>query len=87
MLIDIPVETGKNFGVTMLASPTTSATLMDDKGAVAGTSLGATPASSWWFRSIFVDRPVTAGTWKLKLENTGTAKSEVLVTTWKDAAP
>jgi pimeloyl-ACP methyl ester carboxylesterase len=85
IILDIPVEQAANFGVTMLADATVSATLTDDKGAVAGANLATTPEARGWFRSIRVDRPVTAGTWKMKLENTGTARSKVIVTTWKDA--
>ncbi|HEX6280259.1 MAG TPA: alpha/beta hydrolase [Pyrinomonadaceae bacterium] len=68
--LEIPVTAGQNFGVVFMAAPGISATLIDANGNVAGTNLASKPEASAWFRSIFIDRPVTAGTWKVRLENT-----------------
>ena len=70
VFVDVPVTAGPNVGVVFMAMPGVSATLLDASGAVAGTNLTGKPEASSWFRSIFVDRPVKAGTWKLKIENT-----------------
>lgn len=68
--IEVPVTPGPNFGLVFMAPAGVSATLVDAKGSVAGSNLAGKPEASAWFRSIFVDRPVTAGTWKIRLENT-----------------
>lgn len=34
------------------------------------------------FRSIFIDRPITKGTWKLRLSNEGELESEVILASW-----
>ena len=68
-----------------MAASDVSATLFDAQGAEVGKNLTKTPAASAWFRSIFVDKAVTAGTWKLKLENTSDRELEAIVATWKDA--
>jgi hypothetical protein len=62
-----------------------SATLVNDKGIVVGKSLAKTPAANAWFRSIYFEKGVAAGTWKLKVENTSDRELELVVATWKDA--
>lgn len=66
-------------GVTLLAAPDVSASLIDDQGGTAGTSLTKTPSAHQLFRSILVDRPVADGSWTLRLENSGEGEREVLV--------
>jgi hypothetical protein len=80
--ISIPVTAAQDVGVTFMSSPSISATLVDDKGIVVGTNLADSPEGRGWFRSIFYDKPVTAGTWKLHVQNTGDAQGEIVVTTW-----
>jgi hypothetical protein len=83
--IEIPVEQANNFGLTFMADAQISATLYNDKGVIVGKNITKTPEANSWFRSIFVDKGVTSGTWKLKLENTSERELEVILTTWKDA--
>ncbi|HEX8367435.1 MAG TPA: hypothetical protein VF604_02620 [Pyrinomonadaceae bacterium] len=83
--IEIPVPTAQNFGITFMADSNVSATLSSDKGEVLGKNLTKTPEANLWFRSIFVNRNVSAGTWKLKLENTSDREHEAIIATWKDA--
>jgi pimeloyl-ACP methyl ester carboxylesterase len=83
--IEIPVEQALNFGLTFMAASDVSATLFDDKGEIVGKNLTKTPEASSWFRSIYFDKPVTAATWKLKLENTSDRELEAILATWKDA--
>jgi pimeloyl-ACP methyl ester carboxylesterase len=83
--VEIPVAAALNFGLTFMASNEISATLFDDKGAMVGKNLTRTPEANAWFRSIYVDKNVTAGTWKLKLENTSDRELEAVMATWKDA--
>jgi len=85
--VEIPVAAGAaNFGVTFMADALVSAALADDKGTARGQSLAGSPESRGFFRTIFVDKNVAAGTWKLKLENTGTTEATAVVAAWSDAA-
>jgi triacylglycerol esterase/lipase EstA (alpha/beta hydrolase family) len=83
--IEIPVTEALNFGLTFMAASDISATLFDDKGAIVGKNLTKTPEANAWFRSIYVDKRVAAGTWKLKLENTSDRELEAILATWKDS--
>ncbi len=83
--IEIPVEAATNFGVTFMADAQISATLFDDKNVIVGKNLTKTPEANVWFRSIFVDKNVTGGTWKLQLENASDRELEAILTTWKNA--
>lgn len=83
--IEIPVSQAQNLGLTFMAISDVSATLFDATGSIVGKNLAKTPESNAFFRSMFVDRPTSAGTWKIKLENTSDREAEVVLATWKDA--
>lgn len=83
--IEIPVEAAQNLGITFMAAPSMSVTLVDDKGAAAGKNLAGSAESRGMFRSIYIDKPVSKGTWKLRVENTGTMELEIILTTWANA--
>jgi pimeloyl-ACP methyl ester carboxylesterase len=83
--IEIPVAAAEGFGVTFMANALVSATLLDEKGSVVGKNLAGTPEASGFFRTIFADRGVTAGSWRLRLENTGRAESPVIIAAWSRA--
>jgi hypothetical protein len=59
--------------------------LINDKGVVVGRNLAKTPEANAWFRSIFVDKAITADIWKLKIENTSDREVEAVLTTWSNA--
>lgn len=80
--IEIPVMDAANFGITFMANPNISATLLNDKGSAVGKNLSGSPESKSFFRTIFFDKPVTSGTWKLKLENTGDFESTAIIAVW-----
>jgi hypothetical protein len=82
--IEIPIAAGANFGVTFMASSDVSAILSNQSNVIVGTNLTKTADAAQWFRSIFYDKPTTAGTWHLKLENTSDRESEVVLTTWSN---
>jgi hypothetical protein len=84
--VEIPVEAAQNFGLTFMAESDVSATLFNDKGVIVGKNLTKTPEANAWFRSIYIDKPTTAGTWKLKLENTSDRELDTVLAAWKDAA-
>ena len=77
--VELPVKAGRSLGLTFLAAPDVSATLTDDRGAPAGASLTKTPGAVQLFRSIHVDRAVTASRWTIRLENSGDVEREVLI--------
>jgi hypothetical protein len=83
--IEIPVEQAENLGLTFMASSDVSATLVNDKGVVVGKNASDLPESRAFFRSIYFDKSVQNGMWKLKLENTGTLEATAIVTTWNIA--
>lgn len=83
--IEIPVAAAANFGVTFMADAKVSATLADGRGAPRGRNLADSPESRGYFRTIFVERGVAGGTWRLRLENTGTFEAVAVITTWSDA--
>lgn len=83
--IDVPVEAVQNFGITFMALPDISVTLINDKGVVVGRNLAKTPEANAWVRSIYIDKGVTAGTWKLRLENTADRETKAILTTWSNA--
>ena len=85
--IEIPTEQAENLGITYMATPIISVSLINDKGAIVGKNLAKTPESYTWFRSIFVDKNVTPGTWKLKLENTSAEEREAVIAVWFNAKP
>lgn len=83
--IEIPVAAAATFGVTFMAGAQVSATLADEKAAVRGKNLAGSPESRGFFRTIFVEGNVSAGTWKLRLENTGKLEASAVVAAWSDA--
>jgi pimeloyl-ACP methyl ester carboxylesterase len=83
--IELPVAAAEGFGVTFMANALVSATLFDEKGSVVGKNLAGAPEASGFFRTIFDDRGVTAGTWKLRLENTGKAPASAVIAAWSKA--
>lgn len=83
--VEIPVAAAQNFGVTFIADSRMSVTLVDANGAVLGKNLADSPEARSMFRSVFVDKPVTAGTWKLRIENTGDLEMEIVLTAWANA--
>ncbi|MET0753314.1 MAG: hypothetical protein ABWZ66_08065 [Pyrinomonadaceae bacterium] len=85
MEIEIPVEQALNFGLTFMADASVSATLFNDKGVIVGKNPAKTPEANSWFRSIFVNNAVSAGTWKLKLENTSDKEFEAIIAAWDNA--
>jgi pimeloyl-ACP methyl ester carboxylesterase len=83
--VPIPVANATNFGITFMAAREISATLYDDKGAIVGRNLAGTPEAGATFRSVFVDKAVTAGTWKLRLESTSAQQRQAVIAAWTNA--
>jgi len=77
--IEVPVRDGSSAGVVLVAAPAVSATLKDASGAIVGESKGGMEAMKEIFRTIAVEKQVTNGVWKLKLENLGNEAATVFV--------
>ena len=85
--IEIPVAAGAaSLGVAFMADPLVSATLADERGAARGTNGAGSAEARGFFRTIYVEKQVTAGIWRLRLENTGTLEASAVVAAWSDAA-
>jgi hypothetical protein len=84
--VEIPVTAAASFGITFMAPADISATLLNEAGAIVGKNLTKTPEATQWFRSIFIDKPTTLATWKMRLENTSDREAEVILTTWMNPA-
>ncbi|HKX84758.1 MAG TPA: alpha/beta hydrolase [Pyrinomonadaceae bacterium] len=84
--IEIPIEQAANVGLTFMAISDVSATLFDAYGVVVGKNHTDDPEANQWFRSIFVNKPTTAGTWKLRLQSISDRETEVIMTSWSNAA-
>ena len=67
--IEIPLEAAPNFGVTFMANPGVSVSLLNDKGVLVSRNLKDSPLANMMFRMIMTNKPVKS-VWKLKLENT-----------------
>ncbi len=83
--IEISVSNAAAAGVTLVAAPTVSASLIDANNAVVGTSAAGTTAATDIFRTIAAEKSVASGVWKLKLENTGSEETTVLVAGWTNS--
>jgi pimeloyl-ACP methyl ester carboxylesterase len=83
--VEIPVEPASDFGMTFMADPKISVTLLNDRGEIVGKNLTDSAESRAWFRSIYIATPVTGAKWKLKIENTGDFEYPVVLTTWATA--
>ncbi len=68
--IEIPLEAAPNFGVTFMANPGVSVSLLNEKGVLVSRNLKDSPLANMLFRMIMTNKPVTRSVWKLKLENT-----------------
>jgi pimeloyl-ACP methyl ester carboxylesterase len=83
--VEVPVSAVKNLGLTFMADPLVSLSLVNASGVVVGKNLAGSPESRSWFRSIFVDQPVAPANWKIKVENTSDREREVYIVLWSDA--
>jgi triacylglycerol esterase/lipase EstA (alpha/beta hydrolase family) len=83
--VDLPVEAAADLGITFMAPANISARLIDASGNEAAKNEAGSAESRAWFRSLYVDKEIVAGTWKLVLQNTGENELEAVVTMWTGA--
>jgi pimeloyl-ACP methyl ester carboxylesterase len=82
MEITIPANTD-GFGLTFLASPLVSATLVDAAGNVLGKNLKGMPEAGGMFRTIVVAKDLSGTTVKLKLLSDEKLEATAIVSVWK----
>ena len=83
--VELPVSASKDFGVSFMAEPKVSATLIDEKGVVRDKNLADSPEARALFRTIFVENNIATGSWKFKLENKDSTEAKVVIAAWNDA--
>ena len=84
--IDIQVDPASNLGMTFMVASSVSVSLLDDKGVMAAKSLAGSTYANSLFRSIYFPKPVTGGTWKLRIQNTSSVEQRFVGYTWSIAA-
>ncbi len=72
--LEVPVEAAGNFGITFSALSPVAVSLVDDKGVVVSKNLTDSPLARSIFRMVYVRKPVTKGTWKIRIQNTSDAE-------------
>jgi pimeloyl-ACP methyl ester carboxylesterase len=80
--VEVPVPAAANFGVSFMADAGVSVSLFDESGTLRGRNLANSAEARGFFRTIFVDSIIKSGKWKLKIENTGKLKSDVVIAGW-----
>jgi hypothetical protein len=83
--VDLTVDAAADLGITFMAPAKISATLIDASGNEAAKNEAGSAESRAWFRSLYVDNEIVAGTWKLVLQNTAENELEAVVTMWTGA--
>ncbi len=68
--IEVLVEAAPNFGITFIANPGVSVSLLNDKGVPVSKNSSDSPSAGAMFRMVMAKTAVTKSVWKLKLENT-----------------
>jgi len=68
--IDMPVDAASNLGVTFFANSSVTVSLINERGVIITKSASTSAFANTMFRSLFAYKPVSAGVWKLKIENT-----------------
>ena len=82
--IKIPITANSNSGVTFMAAPTVSATLINEQGAIVAKNLAGTVEAKSDFRSLPIENAAADSVWKLRLENTATAETKAIIAVWTD---
>jgi hypothetical protein len=69
VVIDLPVTAAPNLGLTFIAPPGVSVSLLNEEGVLISRDPGDSPFANVMFRTVLTKRPVTGSVWKLKIEN------------------
>ncbi len=85
VLIDLPVAAAPNLGLTFIAQPGVSVSLLNEQGVLVSRDPGDSPFANVMFRTVLTRRPVTDSVWKLKIENTTQAEQSFAGFSWSMA--
>ncbi len=85
VLIDLPVTAAPNLGLTFIAQPGVSVSLLNEQGVLVSRDPGDSPFANVMFRTVLTKRPVTGSVWKLKIENTTEAEQAFAGFSWSMA--
>jgi hypothetical protein len=80
--IEIPVDAASNLGVSFMAAPSVSASLIDDHGTVVKENLAGSDLAASMFRTLYVNKPIAAGRWMIKFTNTSDREQIVVGFSW-----
>lgn len=80
--IELPVEAAPNLGVTFIAPPAISVSLLNPNGTLVSRNLAGSPVASQMFRMLLTQKQVTTSVWKLKIENTTELEQVFAGFTW-----
>lgn len=80
--IDLPVAAAANLGLTFMANPGISVSLVNDKGVVVAKNLAGSNDARAFYRTLYIKSAVSQGTWKLHIENTADLEQPFLGFTW-----
>ncbi len=90
MDIDISAVGAANLGVTFVAESSVSAFLIDPTGVIRSKNEAGSEIADSDIRSLFCNKPVAAGTWKIRLKNTSKDEQIFMAVGWsleRPAAP
>jgi pimeloyl-ACP methyl ester carboxylesterase len=81
--IELPIAGGvEDLGLTFIANASISVTLIGPDGSVAGKDEAGSRTAGSPFRSIYVERGVKPGIWKVRISNTGREITDIALTSW-----
>jgi len=85
--LDLTVAAAANLAVTFMADPSITASLIDESGAIVRRDAARSPLAGMTFRTLFYNRPVTGGRWRLRVENTSDSEKLILAVVGSNGPP
>ena len=84
--IDMPVAAGaEDLGLTYIANASVSVVLVAPDGTIASKDEAGSRTAESPFRSLYVERGVKPGVWKVRIGNTGKERTDIALTSWSGA--
>lgn len=84
--IELPVTSAANLGVTFMADPSVSVSLLNEKGVVIAKNLSGSSEAKAFYRSLYFKNAVAQGTWKLRIVNTTDLEQPFIGFAWSNEA-
>lgn len=83
--VELPVEAAANLGVTFIADPGVSVSLINPNGTLVSRNRAGSELAGTMFRMLFTRFPVANSTWKLRIENTTAFEQRFAGFSWSNA--